>query len=131
MTQEVPETDPSPTNDEKPKYAWLPGMDNLSKFTRGDEETSRKVAIAALEWMDANPDKTPRFRGDVDATGAIAEEDNEDGLALAAAMKAAGGEKVNTQMMYTGVAIMRRVKHHGWEKFVESSKVKPITRERK
>lgn len=111
------------------KYEWKPLMGEISGFGGTYEEGCRVMLIAALEWLDTNPDAKPEYKGYKDVYG-ICEETNKDAEAMSRAMMDApytdSDGTVTTIGAYGATGAMHQacvsaalfVKKHGWDEYV-------------
>lgn len=64
---------------------WTPDMGEISGFGGGYEDACRRMALAGMDWLDANPAADPKFKGFRNVYGLVVE-DNDDAKALSAAI---------------------------------------------
>ena len=110
------------------RYAFTPGMGEISGFG-GDYEAGCRVMVqAGMEWLDAHPDADPKFDGFKGIYGVIAE-DNEDAKALSAAMVAAA-DAAYPEGGVTGAMHQATASHvlwahrNGWPAYCESMRAR-------
>lgn len=98
------------------KYQFNDDMKEISGFGGAYEGECRKMLAAALEWLDANPEADPQFRGYKGVYGVLSD-DNEDAKALskAATSVTEGATGAMHQAVMTHAMF---VKANGWDKYV-------------
>lgn len=98
------------------KYQFNENMKEISGFGGEYEAMCRKMLVAALEWLDANPEASPQYKGYKDVYGVLAD-DNADAKALskAATSVTEGATGAMHQAVITHALFIRK---NGWEKYV-------------
>lgn len=99
---------------------YTPEMGEISGFGGGYEAICRKMVLAGVNWLEANPTADPKFLGHRGVYGLLLE-DNEDAKALSKAMTAVevtGGDCTGA-MHHATVSHVLFIKTHGWDKYVE------------
>lgn len=99
------------------KYAWRPGMGEISGFGGGYEQACRRMLRAGLAWLDAHPTADPKISTSNSVYGII-REDNVDAKELSAVV--GNAEDGCTGAMHQAVmSSLLFIRKHGWEKYVE------------
>lgn len=97
------------------KYAWREGMGEISGFGGTYEEACRRMFFAGLEWLDANPDAEPRFKGFKGVFGLI-DEDNEAAKQLSESILAEV-PGCSGAMHHVAIKHCLIVRANGWEEY--------------
>lgn len=106
------------------KYQWRDGMDEISGLGGGYEKCCQAMLDAALQWLDVHPDAEPRFKGNSNVYGLIAE-DNDDAKALSkAAMVPADGEATGA-MKHAVIGHSLWIQKNGWDAYVKAKSEHP------
>lgn len=110
------------------KYQYTEDMAELSGFGGGYEDTCRKMVVAGLEHLDANPTADPQFHGYEGIYGVISD-DNEAGKNLSKAIMDASGGDCTGAMHQAAISHIMWIRKNGWEKYVTESRERKIAKE--
>ena len=102
------------------KYQYTEDMAQLSGFGGGYEEACRKMVVAGLEWLDANPKADPKFHGYKNVYGLI-DEDNEDAKALSQSVISACDD-CTAAMHQAAIGHILWIRKNGWERYCNESR---------
>lgn len=105
------------------KYKFTDEMDEISGFGGGYEKCCRAMLDAGLQWLDANPDAEPKFKGNSNVYGVIIE-DNDDAKALSDAVVSVTDEATGAMHQAT-VGHCLWIRANGWDAYVEAKMINP------
>ena len=100
------------------KYQFTDDMNEISGFGGGYEEACRAMLMAALEWLDANPEADPQFHGYKNIYGVISE-DNNDATTLSQVIMDASEGDCTRAMHQAVVSAALWIRAHGWDAYVQ------------
>lgn len=101
------------------KYEFTPEMGEISGFGGGYEQACRDMVKAGMEWLDANPNADPKFRGYERVYGVVTE-DNEDAKALTEAVIAPTNGDCTGAMHQATVGACLWIRKNGWDAYVKA-----------
>lgn len=99
------------------KREYTPTMGEISGFGGDYEDACRKMVLAGLDWLDANPTADPQFHGYKGIYGVISE-DNEDAKALTKAVVDVTGGDCTGAMHQATICHILFIRRNGWDKYV-------------
>jgi len=97
-------------------YETTDDMGEISGFGGGYEATCRAMLTAGMQWLEANPQADPHFRGYKNIYGIITEE-NDDAKALSKAVVDAADGDCTGAMHQAVISRCLAAKRLGWDEY--------------
>lgn len=101
------------------KYKFTKDMDEISGFGGSYEKACRAMLDAGIQWLDAHPDATPKFKGNSKVYGLILE-DNDDAKALSEAVVVPAQDDCTGAMHHAAISHCLYVRKNGWDAYVKA-----------
>lgn len=93
-------------------------MREISGFGGGYEETCRNMVLAALDWLDENPEADLSYKTFKQVYGLTTDESDDMKTMQGVMVKAANNDCTGAMMQATCAHVMF-IRKEGWEKYVE------------
>lgn len=92
-------------------------MKEISGFGGGYEESCRKMILAGVEWLESNPESSPKFSTLKDVFGIVCDE-NDDAKELENVIVSSVPDCTGA-MVQAVIGHLMFIKDNGWDRYVE------------